>query len=72
MTTEQIEFLADDLKKALREAQQISQERDFYRRVLKQIVIQNGGEVAVDSSFGEAAQSEKRSLFIGNGYISLN
>jgi hypothetical protein len=72
MTTEQIDSLADGLKRAMDEARQITEERDFYLRILKQIALQNGGEMKVDPSLGEAAQKEKRTLFFGGGWISLN
>lgn len=62
-----IEFLRNLTNDCLAQQNQLK----FLTRILKQIILTNGGEVNVDIYLGEDAQKETRQIYIGTGKVWL-
>lgn len=71
MDPEYIKNLTDEVKTVLTVTESMARELQMLKRVLKQAVLTHGGELVVDVLLADAAENEKRQLFIGSGKITL-
>lgn len=71
MTSEQIEDLTKEVTFTLSNANAISDDNAFLRRILKQAILTHGGELKIDINLADAAKNDKRQFVFGSGKVVL-
>lgn len=71
MTDDEVLAIAEEIRGIMERFVQVMHERAFLRRVLRQLVLQHGGELHVDTSFALAAINDNRTLLFGGEKVTL-
>jgi hypothetical protein len=62
---------AADLQATVRQLQNAEDRVAHLERILRQAVMTNGGQLVIDSKYGEEALESKAKLWIGGGGVEL-